>query len=261
MPNSMKQLFCLLLIAFSACSQTHPQTTFFTTLSGTIDTLPITLQIRCTNHQCAGYYYYHSKHQPIEVWGTDTGTNGKLTLMANEKAGHQETFVITLDGTTARGTWQNDDHKAHLPVSLHETHMPVAFTFMETEDTMSLRASMPQSPVAFFKAGTIWPVGNSDLDEWLKNEIRKQLGDSSAGNISVTELLDKQKNSFFQSYLDINKNATEEELQQSKNTFSYSEYSSVEIAYYTPDLLAMRKNTSNYTGGAHDNYAVVVYFL
>lgn len=238
-----------------SCSRPEAQSRLMV-LKGNVGSLPITMHLHKEGHQITGYYYYESKQQPIQLWGTDSGANGNLKLGANERAEQPETFIMTLKASSANGTWQQDDSHSPQTVSLHEINLPSAFTYVQVKDSALLRPAMQGSPVAYFDGGSVWPTGNSDVEQWLKMEIRKQWGDSSGEKATLEQLLNRKKHSFFKDYQETNADVSEEDMQQRGLTFNYSESNNVEIAYFTPELLALQMNVSTYSGGAHGNYAI-----
>jgi hypothetical protein len=249
----MRLLLLFSMISQISFAQTH-QSSWYKMLAGKIDKYPVTIHLHNSGHRYTGYYYYNNAQQPIYFMGDDTTIKGKIQLVGVSGPDAYEYFAFDLHADSIDGTWKKTDKSKPLHFSAKEIKTPINYLYVYSEGKTKLRPALPGSPDATFYAASIWPTGESPIEDRIKKEIRLSYAESGkdpGGDIGILFLSRKKK--FFEGYHDQYKDVKNEELKESAS-YSMDESSEVLIAYQSLQLLSFAIHSYSYTGGAHGNH-------
>ncbi len=257
----MKYLLLLVFIANGlAVSAQDKEKSWYKMLAGTIGKYPVTMHLHKAGHSYTGYYSYNSQRLPVALSGNDTTEKGRITLLAFAGDESNEIFSITIINGKAAGSWKKKEGTEALKFTAGEKKMPVQFTHIYTSAEKQLRPAMKESPVASIELSSIWPLGNSEADELVKEQVRavfvEQKNKEDIGKIFL-----RVRDEFFRTYQEDNKEASDSELVEYSHAYQYSFNQNLEIRDYHKDLLNLCASYYSYSGGAHGMYASSYYVL
>ena len=221
--------------------------------SGAIDKYAVTMHLHKAGHKYSGYYYYNSNEELVYFSGEDTtAPGGSIRLSAFIPGeGADESFTFSISGKVVAGEWNPGKNKP-LSFSATETNAALAFDYIYTEGSASLRPAMKGSPAATFEAASIWPKGNASQVAFLKKIITEEF-DAKNSNEDIGKIFLRQKKKFFADYINDNKEIKDEDLKEAYS-FNMDQSDQVMIAYQSPKLILLACTNYAYTGGAHGNY-------
>lgn len=103
MKKNILYSFILLLLAGPG-EGVAQQVSWYKSFTGTIGKYPVTLHVHKMGHKVAGYYYYHTRMQPIYMIGNDTSAgagNIKLYCYSGD-----EVFTLAIKNDICKGQWK-----------------------------------------------------------------------------------------------------------------------------------------------------------
>lgn len=246
-----------ILFLYSFCfSQTPNTLSWYKMLTGRIDQFPVTLHLHKSGHDYFGYYYYDSVQQPVYFIGEDTTHPGKINLLIFTDQEDNETFSFSLDVNSANGTWKKTDKSKPLSFSATEIVPAIGFTYVYTTGSVKLRPKMKDSPEATYEAGSVWPTGTTQTDEYIKKVILKSFSKKEESG-EIGNLLLKNKKKFMGDYASEYKDVKESEIKDMQSAYDMDESDKLMVVYQSPKLLTIAENVYSYTGGAHGNYGTI----
>ncbi len=250
----MKQFLLLLSFFISVCAFSQANDlSWYKTLKGKVDKYPVTLHVHKAGHNYVGYYYYDSQQKPIYFSGDDTSKTGKIELFCYADADNAEIFIFSITGSKASGQWKKTENSDPSNFSAEEIKSSVDFTYVFTNGSVKLRPEWKESPSATYNAASVWPVGETVTDEFLKTEVRKTFNEKNTGE-EIGALLLRHKKNYLNNYINDNKNVQDADLKKASPTFSMEDDSKLLIAFESPKLLTFAFTSYAYTGGAHGNH-------
>ena len=245
-------LFFSFFIFFDGLSQPG-ESGWYKHLVGKIGTHPITMHLHKEGNEYAGYYYYHSKHQPISLRGEDTSIQGKISLYTYTDWNEGEQFVFDIKNNIAEGTWQMNHDKKVFAFSAIPNNTLLAFTHVFLKGERALIPDSSFTPYGTIDLASVWPVNASPADKAIGMEIRKLFGVAS-GEEDISMIFTKQKNDYLDQYVADYKNESLEDIRQYGFAYAISTHSKVMIAYHSPKWLNLASYHYSYYGGAHGMY-------
>ena len=237
---------------------------WYHTYSGTIGKTVITMHLHKTGQEYYGYYHYDRTRQPIYFFGNDTtGATREIHLTAyipgaprislEDDAEMSESFSLAFSGNQLQGQWRKGEKGSPAAVTLREKAGAIPFEMVYTKGERKLRPSLPESPVAEYFAGTIWPVNDNSTSTFVKRAIREDFGAKTDGE-EIGQLLLVQKNQILDAYIDENKDLHDSLFTEFSSAYSLSEDRKLLVTFESPALLTLASHAYAYTGGAHGNY-------
>ena len=243
---------------------------FYKHLKGTVDTFAVTMdlvQIKSRTdfepYNYRGHYYYDKYQQPISFYG-EMDSVGNIVLHEFNWQDKDIFFKGKLDANGSfSGTWSDTSRKRTLPFALKETYSDgaIALDFYDFNDSLKLWKNSAKSPMAEFDMQCLLPSKNVDAGvvTFLKDKIFMNFkGDSleiSYANVSVENLRNAIRDTFFASYLDMLAEEKPDSTVEVPVMLNYAESISQSIIFNEKGLLSVGFGTYSYTGGAHGNHA------
>jgi hypothetical protein len=248
----VRLLIFLLLLNFSSVCQTT--NSWFRIFKGNIDKYPVTLHIHKAGNDYRGFYYYDSQQRPIDIFGNDTAYNGSIGLIAYTSKEDNELFRFIINNDSVNGTWKKTADSQPLNFTAKAVESPLTFTYVYTEGSVRLRADLENSPEASYSAASVWPTGNNATNQFLKKMITNIFKDGYDGNEEIGRILLNEKKHFFATYVEENKDVTDQELSEISIGYNNEMDSRLMICYQSENIVSLAHFTYSFTGGAHGNY-------
>lgn len=246
---------------------------FYKHLKGTVDTFAVTMdlvQIKSRTdfepYNYRGHYYYDKYQQPISFYG-EMDSVGNIVLHEFNWQDKDIFFKGKLDANGSfSGTWSDTSRKRTLPFALKETYSDgaIALDFYDFNDSLKLWKNSAKSPMAEFDMQCLLPSKNVEagIETFLKDKIFMNFkGDSleiSYANVSVENLRNAIRDSFFASYLDMLAEEKPDSTVEVPLMLNYAESTTQSIIFNEKGLLSVGYGTYSYTGGAHGNHATIL---
>ncbi|HEY2721999.1 MAG TPA: DUF3298 domain-containing protein [Chitinophagaceae bacterium] len=218
---------------------------------GFIGKYPVTMHLHKIDHDFFGYYYYDSCEHPLFFIGDDSTEKGKIKLISFlPDADSTESFIFEIkDGAIANGTF-NPGEKNSSDFSAKETSSN--FNFIYSRDTIKLKKSIVESPMATFEEASIWPKDNSPHALFLKSAIDNAFEEKNSTE-DIGRIFLKQKKKYFADYLTEYKDANDSDLADIAS-YSMDETARLMIVFQSEKILTLAAYSYSFTGGAHGNY-------
>ncbi len=260
-----KYLLVFLLTTFSGRLSAQPAgEAWYRAYAGTIGKTVITMHLHKMGQEYYGYYYYDRTRQPIYFFGNDTtGAAGEIQLTAyipgapritlEDDAEMSESFSLAFSGNQLQGQWRKGEKGNPATVALREKTGTIPFDMVFTKGDRKLRPSLPESPVADYFAGTVWPVKDNATSTFIRHAIREDFG-AKTGDEEIGQVLLAQKNQVLDTYVEENKDLHDSLFTEFSSAYSLSEDRKLLVAFESPALLTLASHAYAYTGGAHGNY-------
>ena len=229
-------------------------------LAGTIDKYPVTMHLHKAGHSYTGYYSYNTQRQPVAVSGDDTTEKGRIRLVALAGDDTNEIFSISISNGKAEGSWKKNEAGKALPFFAVEKKMPIQFSHVFTAGEKKFRPAHKESPAASIELASIWPLGNTEADELVKQQVRAVFIEQKTKE-DIGKIFLRVRDEFFRTYQEDNKEAGDSELLEYPHAYLYSFDQKMEIRDYHNNLLNLCTSYYSYSGGAHGMYATSYYVL
>jgi Protein of unknown function (DUF3298)/Deacetylase PdaC len=244
---------------------------FYKHFKGTVSTFPVTMDLVLAINETSdylpsnfrGHYYYDKYQEPIGLYG-EIDSTGNIVLHETNWQEKELYFKGKMDANGSfSGIWQDEKSKKNLPFSLKESYEDgaMSFDFHSFEDSLKLWQNVPKSPLASFDMQLLLPSKNTEggLSIFLKDKIFKGIKNDSLENsyvnMSVENLKNALRDSFFTSYRETLIDEKPDSLGEGAATFNFAESSSMSILFNEKDWLSVGYGTYSYGGGAHGNHA------
>lgn len=226
-------------------------------LTGKIGKYSVTMHLHKAGNVYRGFYYYMSTQKPLYFYGDDTSVIGeiKLECYPDPRGDVPESFSFSFSRDSVTGTWSGESGKS-LPFSAVVTKMPVDFTYVFTEGVHELWPGVGKSPIATYEVSSIWPLGATDANEFVKKTIRGYFSHNNTGNEDVGVVLLRQMKLFFKSYQEDNKDVAEEDLEDHSFAYNQDEIEHLMILFQNQNLVTLAGPIYFYAGGAHGMHAI-----
>ena len=244
---------------------------FYKHFKGTVDTFAVTMDLVQIKNQSPefdlynyrGHYYYDKYQEPIAFYG-ELDSMGNIVLHESNLQQKDIFFVGKMDANGSfSGTWQDTSRQRKLPFTLKETFADgvISMDFHDFHDSLKLWKNSVKSPMAEFDMLCLLPSKSVDagIATFLKDKIFMSFkGDSlekSYANISVENLRNAIRDTFFASYLDMLAQEKPDSTVEVPAMLNYAESNAMSIVFNEKGLLSVGFGTYEYTGGAHGNHA------
>src|SRR5688572_4866377 len=175
MKNYILYTFLLFILALPVGISAQT-VSWYNSFTGTIGKYPVTFHLHKMGHKLAGYYYYHSRMQPIYMIGDDTSAGaGNIKLYG---FGPEEVFTLSIKNNVCKGEWKKSiESKTSLPVTATAKPVsPLRFDMIYTQGTVKLRPKLKESPEGSFEDASIWPKGSTPSDIFIKQVVNEVFG-------------------------------------------------------------------------------------
>ncbi|MBO9570591.1 MAG: DUF3298 domain-containing protein [Chitinophagaceae bacterium] len=249
----MKLPVCIVSLCFISSTVTAQDTTgYYASFSGTIDKAAITMNLHKAGKDYSGYYYYDSAQQPIYFSGHETETDSGTNIIEVEgfpEAQPSEIFDFKITDSAITGVWKNS-----------QTGNPLNFTakvkttgnydYFYTKGRQRLFSALRDGPKAEFAASSIWPKGNSESDNYLKEILLDEIKADSTDEV-IAPVLVRHKKEFFAKYREQFKTAEPEHVTDIEYQFSKDEMTDLLICWQSSRVLSLAAHHYSYDGGAH----------
>ena len=169
--------YLLLVTVLMNCycfAQSNSAVSGYQLLQGTIGSYPITMHLHRIGHVYAGYYYYNHSQQLITISGDDTTKKGHIFLYAFAPSSEDnETFTFLLNDGKASGEWKRKPDSKPLSFNARSgsADSALSFDYVYTYGAVRLKPSLPQSPMATYESGTVWPKSRTADAPFVKSVI------------------------------------------------------------------------------------------
>jgi hypothetical protein len=244
---------------------------FYKHMVGTIDTLAVTMDLiqklntdnDYEGYNYQGYYYYNKYQQPIGLYG-EVDSSGNIVLLESNWQEKEYNFTGKFDANgNFTGTWRDVAGKKMRTFNLKESYTAgtVQFDSQILEDSVKLWSNAANSPTAYFDMHLLLPDKNTEggTAAFIKDKIfmgiKNDSIDKSYANLSLENLRNALRDTFFTNYKETLKDEKPEDVGASMN---YAESSSMSVLYNEKGILSMGYGTYTYSGGAHGNHATLL---
>jgi hypothetical protein len=221
-------------------------------LRGNIGSSPVSMHLYKISERYSGYYYYEKFHRPVEFYGIDSTSTGRIKLFANYK-GNKEIFTIDRIDKKMSGVWEQEGRDKKSIVNLRPANTPMKMNFICQEDSVKLLDIPNNYPLCKVTASIMWPDSKVAGMDYLKDDIRQQITgvDYYKEDIQllIKMLTDRILKKYKIDYLSISEN----ELKESPRSFSMVNDKNLQVIYHTYRYISFAYREYNYSGGAHGN--------
>lgn len=219
-------------------------------LRGTISTYPITLHLQSAGATYRGNYFYDRVGIPLSLTGERK--QGVITLECYNEAG-TEIFRLLEDGSGGfRGTWDPGNGKSPLKVVVTRSPGTGTFNVAALKDSARPVTGHPEILVDY-GGETIWPIGDSPQDRFMKSRLRALLGGNPAGTAEPLAVMRSNRNSFFAKHLEAVRNTKPADLADMGTSLSWGTMQVIQAEYRNQFMMTVGYMEWEFTGGAHGN--------
>jgi hypothetical protein len=222
---------------------------FYAQLKGTLDQVPITMQLLKAGPDIyRGYYWHDETGAPISIWGSLDGTRVSLY----EDGGNGENFFngILSDDGTFKGVWHGNTTAAPFSLATDLTNA-VRFDVLYATDSLVLIPEHPKSPVGYATNSIVWPAKNTTP------EIAAFIEQIITGGKAIHdphEFVRLSIDSFMAIYKYTAREIPKEDLDNDQTaSFNWSADGEMKVVWNQYPLLVLEKSNFDFTGGAHGN--------
>ena len=254
----LSSLFLLDLFCLTA------QTTesWYKVYSGKVGNLSATLHLHKADKNYSGYIWFDQNQWPMSIY---SGEQAAKTDSINISSG---SGPITLnlngvfDGESFNGTslLQKESSlskKAGFQLQVNSDEKFTLFEYLFTHGTGKLLPEIKNESDCDYLSATIWPKGNTTIDEALKKQIRQILSIPA----TVTEpgkWLTNEKNRFINSWKKENSKLSPKEASEMGLSLSVQEENRLMVMYENENYITLANYNYAFTGGAHGNYGTTL---
>ncbi|MBZ0202504.1 MAG: RsiV family protein [Ignavibacteria bacterium] len=247
----MKKLPFLLIIVTIFNVSFSGDKYWFKSLSGTIDSYPVILNVVKAGDDLRGYYYYEKNKKPMVVYGTFKGDS--LVLSAYFTYEDSEIFSGIFSGGSYTGTWRGKDGSKNSEFRLKEQKISSDFEYVYVEGSERLFKDI-ESPNAHYSDGIVWPTDKYSNSLFLRNAILKQKNLKS-GLTAIGDIMLAEKKKYMKDFFEYNKDVKRDDVSGDGGwSYSLDQVDIIMPVYFDGDLFVISSYDYSYTGGAHGNY-------
>lgn len=240
------------LCSLFATSNAQDTTGYYASFAGTIDHKAITMNLHKAGREYSGYYYYDSLQQPVYFSGGEVEKDSGVFIIeveAYSSSDQTEIFDFLVKDNTIEGTWKNG-LEGQLLTFAAKIKNDSKYDYIFTKGRQRLFAALRDGPKAEFSASSIWPKGDAETDNYLKEILRNTFkGDST--DEAIGPVLLRNKKNFFAKYREQYKSAEPEHVTEIEYKFSMDDITDQMICWQSENILSLATHHYSYDGGAH----------
>ncbi|ANH83124.1 hypothetical protein A8C56_20985 [Niabella ginsenosidivorans] len=235
----------------------HLSQQYYKRFTGTVAGQPVTAYIQRTGSEVTAWYAYNRHREPIGLYYTPAADADSLLFLEGDttmETGKQfPGWKCRFENGRLTGTWTNARQTKNYPIKLKEDYSGGAYafdvhTYNKVFDAFPGKDSTPQYEIT---AVYLTASGNGDAATWLNEEIKTFMGWKDGASIDAG--LKAQVKEYVANYRDNMEGLKEEPYNASMNWENTQQLS---VAYNGNGYVVLQDNLSEYSGGAHGNYAV-----
>ncbi|HEY1023313.1 MAG TPA: RsiV family protein [Flavisolibacter sp.] len=247
----MRKVYVLALLF--AASATSAQISWYKQIDGAIGNYSVTVHLHKAGHTYTGYYDYASTQVPVHFTGDDTTVKGFINLTAFPSPDAVEFLTFALRDSVVSGSWKKETDPHPLPFKGKEAS-GLLLNYVHEEGEKKLLPQVTGSPQATYFAGSVWPTGATEQDNFLK-KVLLQLYDEKAPMADIAVLMKQKKETFFQQYVADMKDVKPADFKEPSFVFNSDQTNRILLAYAKGNLATFAKFSYVYSGGAHGHYS------
>ncbi|MEO8514149.1 MAG: DUF3298 domain-containing protein [Ignavibacteria bacterium] len=246
----MKKIAFLLLLMLAVVNSHAADKSWFKVFKGKIGDYPVTMNVSCFGNDLRGYYYYDKYKKPMDFFGTLKGDS--LEIDCYYSYDFSEIFKGILKGNSYSGSWintENEDKVLNFSVTSSNNS---DFEFVYVEGSEKLFKDL-ETPSASYMEGTVWPSGDFQNAQFVRNSILK-LKDLRSGLTEIGDLLLARKKKFIADFRKDNSELKRDDMLDGGWSYSLDLNDVITPVYFDNNFFVISEYTYTYTGGAHGNY-------
>lgn len=116
-----------------------------------------------------------------------------------------------------------------------------------TQGSAKLRPDLKDSPEGSFEAASIWPMGSSPMDVFIKQKINEVFGYKNSQQ-EIGKLFLSAKKDFIDAYREEYKDFKDSDLGEYSSSYNMDETQWLLIAFQSPKILTLADWNFSYTG-------------
>ncbi len=224
---------------------------WFKSMTGTIDSYPVTLNVVRFGDELRGYYYYDKFKKPMVVYGTFKGDS--LQMGAYFTYEDSEVFEGIMTGSNYGGKWSSKDGSKILDFHLKEQKVSGDFEYVYVEGSERLFKDI-ESPNAHYSDGIVWPTDKYSNSLFVRNAILKQKN-LKAGLTAIGDIMLAEKKKYMKDFFEYNRDVKRDDVSGDGGwSYSLDQTDIIMPVYFDDELYVISSYDYSYTGGAHGNY-------
>ncbi|HVZ97383.1 MAG TPA: DUF3298 domain-containing protein [Chitinophagaceae bacterium] len=231
---------------------------FYKVYEGKAGNMDATLLLCKSGNSFGGYVWFGKTQWPIPIYGGNrAGITDSITLAAGT-----EPYTLNLTGVfisekfTGTSSLQLNDAPAKngpLQMQVNNNRSFTAFSYFSAEDSAKLPAKIRNESTSDYIISTIWPEGNSTLDNAIKVQIRKML-ELPATVATPAAWIASQVKKSAASWKATNSKLSPKDAADMGLSLSEQEETRIMVMYENEKYITLANYNFSYTGGAHGNY-------
>lgn len=172
-----------------------------------------------------------------------------IEVEAYPSSDQAEIFDFLIKDSAITGTWKLGLDGDLLPLTAKIKNNS-KYDYIFTKGRQRLFSALRDGPKAEFSASSIWPKGEAETDNYLKEILRNTFkGDST--DEAIGPVLLRNKKNFFAKYREQYKSAEPEHVTEIEYKFSMDDITDLMICWQSESILSLATHHYSYDGGAH----------
>ena len=226
--------------------------------TGKIGTREVSLAV-CIDHKSyTGYIWFNAEGWPMALYG---GARVAATDSISLSAGSGPVMlalagIFTDESYNGRYTLQFGENAPKTGLmTLQISHDPVhtAFGYFSAEDSSKLPSRLKNESTSDFIMGTIWPTGNTPLEESIQSQVRRIMHVPAAAVTPLAAMRQQVRRSAT-AWRNVNSKISLKESADMGLSLSEQEETRIMVMYENARYIILANYNYSYTGGAHGNY-------
>ncbi len=256
----MKKCFLIALLIFSySMGNAQSDTVWYKVFTGKLGNMDATLHLCRNSNSFSGYIWFTQLQWPMPVYGA---THLEHTDSIQISAGNTP-MTLTITGKLSNkefaghGELQKDNlpmKGAHFLLKENTGKGLSSFQYYYVAGNGKLPPKLKNESECSFSSATVWPIENNSFTATLKKHLSLLLQSKVPVNNPVA-VMNSQKNKFISAWQKENSILTPKDAADLGFSLSASQDQNIMVMYENEKNITLASYVSEYSGGAHNNYA------
>ena len=254
--------FASLFLLNSFCLTAQTTENWYKVYSGKVGNLSAILHLNKAGKNYGGYIWFDQNQWPMSIYSAEqvaktdsiniSSGSGPVSLNLTGVFGNE-----SFNGISLLQKEGNVSTKATFRLQVSSEKMLIPFDYFFVHGSAKLLPEIKNASDCDYLSATIWPTGNTIIDEALKKQIQQMLNIPPAV-IDIVKWMAIEKNKFLNSWKKENSKLSPKEASEMGLSLSVQEENRVMIMYENERYITLAHYSFSFTGGAHGNYGTTL---
>jgi hypothetical protein len=235
---------------------------WYKVFTGEFGNMNATLHLHKSSDDYSGYIWFDKLQWPMQIYGSQKiDKTDSIHISAGSGP-----MTVNLTGILTDGDFKgygsieknnSSSKKAKFQLAVNSSGDFTSFDYYFSEGHATLPPKLKNESTCDYSIATIWPKENNTLSKEIKKEVSSLLG-SKTTVTNPESLMNTEKNKFISSWQKDNNKLTPKDASEMGLSLTATQDEKIMVMYENPATITLADYSSEYSGGAHNNYATTL---